>query len=60
MRQTVAKFPLSAALKHLIHRHTGDDRWLKVRPPLMLLSDADVKALYAAFDAIGCALPAAA
>jgi 4-hydroxy-tetrahydrodipicolinate synthase len=60
VRQSVSKFPLSAGLKQLIHRHTGDARWLKVRPPLMLLSEADTKALYAAFDAVGYDLPAAA
>jgi 4-hydroxy-tetrahydrodipicolinate synthase len=60
VRQTVSKFPLSAALKQLIARHTGDDRWLRVRPPLALLSEADTQALFAAFDAIGYDLPAAA
>ncbi len=60
VRQALAKFPLSAGLKQLIARHTGDDRWLRVRPPLALLSEADVHGLYAAFDAIGYELPAAA
>jgi 4-hydroxy-tetrahydrodipicolinate synthase len=60
VRQTFAKFPLQAGLKQVLARHTGDNRWLKLRPPLMLLSEADAKALYAAFDAIGFDLPAAA
>ena len=60
VRQTVAGFPLSAALKQLMARHSGDQRWLRVRPPLMVLSDAQVAELYSAFDAIGCDLPAAA
>ena len=60
VRHTVSEFPLSAALKQLVARHTGDDRWLRVRPPLTLLSDEQVSALYAAFDAIGYDLPAAA
>lgn len=60
VRRTIAKFPLSAALKQLIARHTGDDRWLRVRPPLTLLSDAQAAELCDAFDAIGSELPAAA
>jgi 4-hydroxy-tetrahydrodipicolinate synthase len=60
VRQTIAGFPLSAALKQLMARHTGDQRWLRVRPPLTLLSETQVAELYSAFDAIGCDLPAAA
>ena len=60
IRKTVAGFPLSAALKHLMARHSGDDNWLRVRPPLTMLSDAQQRELFDAFDAIGHQLPAAA
>tara|TARA_E500000331_G_scaffold357568_1_gene419759 strand:+ start:242 stop:1165 length:924 start_codon:yes stop_codon:yes gene_type:complete len=60
IRKTIAKFPLSAALKQLVSRHTNNDQWLRLRPPLALLSDAEVKQLYAEFDSIGYDLPEAA
>ena len=60
VRRTIAKFPLQAALKQLMARHTGDERWLRLRPPLMQMSAEQAQELFAAFDAIGYELPAAA
>jgi 4-hydroxy-tetrahydrodipicolinate synthase len=60
VRKTIYQFPLSAALKTLMARHSGNDRWLTVRPPLMRLSAADKEKLFQGFDAIGFELPLAA
>ncbi len=60
VRDTIVKFPLSAALKTLMARHSGNDGWLNIRPPLMGLNDADRNALYKTFDAIGYRVPLAA
>jgi len=60
VRNTIVKFPLSTALKTLMARHSGNDGWLNIRPPLMRMSDADRDALFEAFDAIGFELPLAA
>ncbi len=54
------KFPLSTALKTLMARHSGFDRWLNIRPPLMRMNDADRDTLYETFDAIGFEVPLAA
>ncbi len=60
VRHTMAQFPLQSALKQLMARHTGDERWLRLRPPLMQMSDERARELFSAFDAIGYDLPAAA
>lgn len=38
LRSTLTTFPLIAALKALIARRTGDDAWLRTRPPVHALS----------------------
>jgi len=53
VRQEVSKFPGPPALKALMARHTGNDDWLNIRPPLMNLSDEQSSALFAAYDGIG-------
>jgi len=58
-RRIIFQFPLSAALKQMMHRHTGDIGWLNIRPPLRLLDDADRKRLFAEFDGIGYSVPRA-
>ena len=58
VRAEVSKVPLSAGLKALMARHTGNDRWLNIRPPLERLADADAAALFAAFDSIDYQMPA--
>ena len=53
LRKTVSRFPLSAALKQLMARHTGIDAWLNIRPPLVKLIKAQTQDLYNGFDALG-------
>ena len=60
VRRTVCRFPLSTALKTLMARHSGNDGWLNIRPPLMPMNDADKEKLFRDFDAIGFDLPLAA
>ncbi len=60
VRHTIAGFPLQSALKALMARHTGNDSWLRLRPPLTLLTEEKTAELFNAFDAIGHELPAAA
>lgn len=60
VRKTIYQYPLSAALKTLMARHSGNDQWLNIRPPLTRLGAADKKKLFQGFDAIGFELPMAA
>ena len=60
VRRVVCQFPLSTALKTLMARHSGNDAWLNIRPPLMPMNDADKEKLFRDFDAIGFQLPLAA
>ena len=60
VRRVVCQFPLSTALKTLMARHSGNDAWLNIRPPLMPLNDADKEKLFRDLDAIGFQLPLAA
>ena len=60
VRYTMAQFPLQSALKQLIARHTGDECWLRLRTPLMQMSDERARELFSTFDAIGYDLPVAA
>ena len=60
VRHAIMKFPLSTALKTLMARHSGNDGWLNIRPPLMRMSDTDRDTLFEAFDAIGFEVPLAA
>jgi 4-hydroxy-tetrahydrodipicolinate synthase len=57
VRDTIMEFPLSTALKTLMARHSGNDDWLNIRPPLMRMSDPDRETLIKAFDAIGFSIP---
>jgi len=43
----------SAALKQLMARHTSNDAWLNIRPPLVKLIKAQTQDLYNGFDALG-------
>ena len=60
LRFTVSEYPYPPGLKALIARHTGNDGWLNIRPPLMALSDAGRQDLYNKFDALGSPMPVAA
>lgn len=57
LRGAIVKFPLSTALKTLMARHSGNDGWRNIRPPLMRLNDADRDTLFVTFDAIGYQIP---
>ncbi len=60
IRKAVTSAPLIPGLKSLVARHTGDAAWTHIRPPHLPLSPAEAAKLFAAFDACGFALPAAA
>jgi 4-hydroxy-tetrahydrodipicolinate synthase len=47
VRGIFQRFPMIAALKAAIAAFTGDDGWLRVRPPLMPLGDAERASLAA-------------
>ena len=53
VRRIIYAYPLSAALKELMARHSGDGTWRRIRPPLTPLADADADALWAALRVIG-------
>jgi 4-hydroxy-tetrahydrodipicolinate synthase len=52
-RKAVTSVPLIPGLKALVARHTGDDRWLTVRPPHLPLTTIQAAGLFRAFDACG-------
>ena len=45
VRRIVAAYPLTAALKEIIARHTGNNDWRRIRPPLTLLAPEQAMAL---------------
>jgi 4-hydroxy-tetrahydrodipicolinate synthase len=47
------KFPLIAALKHVMARHTGRDGWKHFRPPISPLGGEDIEKLERALSTIG-------
>ena len=59
-RLAIEKYPLVPALKAIIARHTGDDGWLTLRPPLVALPDSDRNTLFDAVDHIDLDLAKAA
>ncbi len=59
-RKAVTSVPLIPALKSLVARHTGDARWLNIRPPHLRLTAAQEASLFAQFDASGITLAKAA
>jgi 4-hydroxy-tetrahydrodipicolinate synthase len=60
IRKAIVSAPLIPGLKALVARHTGQPAWTNMRPPhLRLAPDAAAK-LFAAFDACGLSLAAAA
>ena len=60
IRKAVTSAPLIPGLKSLVARHSGDAAWTQIRPPHLKLAPAEEAALFAAFDACGLVLPAAA
>lgn len=49
----ISRHPYSAGLKEILARHTGDDGWMRLRPPLTRLDGAARADLLAGFDATG-------
>jgi 4-hydroxy-tetrahydrodipicolinate synthase len=60
VRKAISNYPLTAALKEIMARHTGDAGWTNLRPPLVRLGKGHADALFRALDEIGLALPMAA
>ena len=48
----IVKYPVTAAVKALLAHRSGNDRWLKVRPPLVKLAGEEVKELSEVYDAL--------
>ena len=46
------KYPVTAAVKVMVARLTGDDVWLAVRPPLVSISEGGQEQLALAFDSL--------
>jgi 4-hydroxy-tetrahydrodipicolinate synthase len=46
----ILKYPVTPAVKALLFHLSGNDRWLKVRPPLVKLAAEEVKELGAVYD----------
>ncbi len=46
VRNAISALPLSAALKEVMARHTGDDDWFNIRPPLTRLNATQVADLF--------------
>ena len=60
LRRAVTSAALIPGLKALVARHTGDEAWLNIHPPHLRLSGEAAATLFAAFDACGVRLAAAA
>jgi 4-hydroxy-tetrahydrodipicolinate synthase len=52
-RRTLQKFPLVPAVKQVHAWRTGDDRWLRMLPPLRPLSASETASLRAEMDRVG-------
>ena len=59
-RLAIQKYVLIPALKAIMARHHGDESWLALRPPLVPLTPAEAKGLFAGLDATGFSLAKAA
>lgn len=57
VRKVLSQFSPPPGLKAVLARHTGNDDWLNLRPPLVNLNDEQTARLFAEFDAIGYDLP---
>ncbi|MDX1480789.1 MAG: dihydrodipicolinate synthase family protein [Woeseiaceae bacterium] len=53
VRAIVQSFPMIPALKAIVARFRDDEDWLRVRPPLVELGEAERSDLYAQLDAAG-------
>ncbi len=53
VREVIMRYPMIPALKAVIAEGNGDPEWLRVRPPLVSLDEAQAKALSAELRAVG-------
>ena len=60
IRKAVTSAPLIPGLKALVARNTGNPAWTHIRPPHLRLAGEAAAKLFAAFDASGFKLAAAA
>jgi 4-hydroxy-tetrahydrodipicolinate synthase len=56
-RAIVQGFPMIPALKATVARHSGDEGWARVRPPLVALTTGQREQLGAKLDAVGFTMP---
>jgi len=59
VRNAISALPLSAALKEIMARHTGDDGWLRIRPPLARLSPTNAADLFITLESLDFSPPPA-
>jgi len=59
VRNAISALPLSAALKEIMARHTGDDGWLHIRPPLAPLSPTGAADLFITLESLDFSPPPA-
>jgi 4-hydroxy-tetrahydrodipicolinate synthase len=57
VRMVMAKLPAPPGQKAILARHTGNDEWCNMRPPLMKLESDKLTQLYAELDSTGYKLP---
>lgn len=57
LRLMLEGFPMIAAMKAMVARHTGDGAWANVRPPLVKLAPGEVSKLLKIVDQAGLVLP---
>lgn len=57
LRNTLAKYPMIAALKQVVAHYSGDAGWTRVRPPLVELTTELAMNLVADLAALGFAMP---
>ncbi|MBC7942405.1 MAG: dihydrodipicolinate synthase family protein, partial [Chitinophagaceae bacterium] len=56
-RAGFAAYPLIAAMKAVVAHFRADDAWLRVRPPLVALPDADRPGLLANLQKVDFSMP---
>ena len=57
VRKTLSQFKLPSGLKALTARNTNNERWAKVRPPLVQMDAFDSEKMFKLFDKIGYEMP---
>lgn len=60
VRKIISGYPLIPSLKAMVARHTGDNAWLNMRPPVLAMDTAQTQRLYQEYDGAGLAMAEAA